>query len=97
MYIHPPHGATQTSNPNFTSEGVANSSQNPSNPTSASEGVANSSQNPSNPASASEGIANPSQKPSWVEEVLLPSMGAEEAEAAARSAHVWTAAKGLRS
>jgi acetylornithine/succinyldiaminopimelate/putrescine aminotransferase len=36
-------------------------------------------------------------KTSWVEEVLLPSMGAEEAEAAARSAHVWTAAKGLRS
>jgi hypothetical protein len=35
--------------------------------------------------------------PSWVEEVLLPSMGAEEAEAAARSAHVSTAAKGLRS
>jgi hypothetical protein len=37
------------------------------------------------------------KNPSWVEEVLLPSMGAEEAEAAARSAHVWTAAKGLRS
>jgi hypothetical protein len=63
MYIHPPHGATQISNPNFASEGVGNSSQNPSNPAFASEGVANSSQNPSNPASASEGIANPSQKP----------------------------------
>jgi hypothetical protein len=37
------------------------------------------------------------KNPSWVEEVLLPSMGAEEAEAAARSAHVSTAAKGLRS
>jgi hypothetical protein len=92
MYIHPPHGATQISNPNFTSEGVANSSQNPSrSPASASEEVANSSQNPSNPASASEGVANPSQKPCthnpkspqhiipFLNWLTIPSVGTSEA------------------